>query len=58
MIGVGSLSAKNDDIAYFSSRGMTKKSLLDGIGLPKPDLLLPGEGVLGLSLDPEICDIK
>ena len=47
-----------DDVAYFSSRGMTKKKLLEGIGIPKPDLLLPGEGILGLSLEPIVCDMK
>jgi hypothetical protein len=47
-----------DDVAYFSSLGMTKRRLLVGIGIPKPDLLLPGEGILGLSLEPNVCDMK
>lgn len=58
MIGVGSLSSNMEDVAYFSSRGMTKKTLLSGIGVPKPDLLLPGEEILGLSLHPNECELK
>jgi membrane-bound transcription factor site-1 protease len=58
VVGVGSLSAMLDEVAPFSSRGMTKRALLDGIGVPKPDVLLPGEGILGLSLDPTVCEIK
>ncbi len=58
MIGVGSLTSKLDDVAYFSSRGMTKKSLLNGVGFPKPDVLLPGENILGLSLNTHKCENK
>lgn len=52
VIGVGSLSSSLDDVAYFSSRGMTKNTLLNGFGIPKPDLLLPGENILSLGLNP------
>jgi hypothetical protein len=45
-------------VAYFSSRGMAKRNLLGGIGIPKPDVLLPGEGLMGLSLNPGVCDVK
>lgn len=58
VIGVGSLSSSLDDVAYFSSRGMTKNSLLDGFGVPKPDLLLPGENILSLSLNSFTCELK
>ena len=58
VIGVGSLSYNFDKVATFSSRGMTKKSMLDGIGVPKPDVLLPGEEILGLSLEPGVCKLN
>ena len=58
VIGVGSLSYNFDRVATFSSRGMSKKSLLVNIGLPKPDVLLPGESVLGLSLVPGQCKLN
>ena len=58
VIGVGSLSYNFDRVATFSSRGMSKKSLQVSIGLPKPDVLLPGESVLGLSLVPGQCKLN
>jgi membrane-bound transcription factor site-1 protease len=58
VIGVGSLNANLDDVAYFSSRGMTKTTLLNGFGVPKPDLLLPGENILSLGLNALSCDMK
>ena len=58
VIGVGSLSASLDKVAPFSSRGMTKKSLNYGIGIPKPDVLLPGEEIFSLSLDPDQCKLN
>ena len=58
MIGVGSLTQTLDDITYFSSRGMNKRALLKGVGYAKPDVLLPGENILGLSLNSAKCDIK
>lgn len=58
VIGVGSLNANLDDVAYFSSRGMTKTSLLNGFGVPKPDLLLPGENILSSGLDSHSCEMK
>ena len=58
VIGVGSLSSSLDDVAYFSSRGMTKNSLLNGFGVPKPDILLPGENILSLGLNGHRCELK
>lgn len=58
VIGVGSLSNTFDDVAYFSSRGMTKRSLLKGVGFAKPDVLLPGENIIGLSSIPSKCEQK
>ena len=58
MIGVGSLSYNFDRVATFSSRGMSKKSMLVNIGVSKPDVLLPGEEILGLSLEPGICRLN
>ena len=58
VIGVGSLSYNFERVATFSSRGMTKKSALVGIGVPKPDVLLPGEEILGLSLAPGVCRLN
>jgi len=50
VVGVGSLSADFDAPAAFTSRGMTKSAQGLGIGIPKPDLLLPGENILSLDL--------
>lgn len=50
VIGVGSLTAEFDAPAAFTSRGMTKSVQGLGIGIPKPDLLLPGENILSLGL--------
>ena len=58
VIGVGSLSSNLDDVAYFSSRGMTKLNLLDGVGIFNPDLLMPGEEIFGLSLSKGHRDLK
>ena len=58
VIGVGSLSYNFDRVATFSSRGMTKKSMLVSVGVPKPDVLLPGEELLGLSLEPGVCRLN
>lgn len=58
VIGVGSLSYNFERVATFSSRGMTKKSMLIGMGVPKPDILLPGEEILGLSLEPGVCKLN
>ena len=58
VIGVGSLNSNLDDVAYFSSRGMTKTTLLNGFGVPKPDLLLPGENILSLDLSSHSCEMK
>lgn len=58
VIGVGSLSYNFDRVAAFSSRGMTKKSMLINIGVPKPDVLLPGEEIMGLSLEPGVCKLN
>jgi subtilisin family serine protease len=58
VIGVGSLTTFLDDLAFFSSRGMNKHNLLKGIGYAKPDILLPGENVLGISLNPNKCESK
>ena len=43
VIGVGSLSENFEKVATFSSRGMSKSAVNFGIGVPKPDVLLPGE---------------
>lgn len=37
---------------------MSKKSTLVSIGVPKPDVLLPGEEISGLSLEPGICRLN
>ena len=37
---------------------MTKNSLLNGVGFAKPDVLLPGENIVGLSLNPHKCETK
>ena len=58
VIGVGSLSYNFERVATFSSRGMSKKSMLIGMGVPKPDILLPGEEILGLSLEPGVCKLN
>lgn len=58
VIGVGSLSYNFDRVATFSSRGMTKKSMLVNVGIPKPDVLLPGEEILGLSLERGSCRLN
>lgn len=42
VIGVGSLDQDLSNIAMFSSRGMTTWSLLEGIGIMKPDVLTAG----------------
>ena len=55
VIGVGSLSFDFSRVSTFSSRGMSRKSALVNIGVPKPDVLLPGEELEGLSLEPGIC---
>lgn len=49
-LGVGSLKQNLEDVADFSARGMTTTNLLDGIGLLKPDLVVPGSSIKGLSL--------
>jgi len=58
VIGVGSLSYNFDRVATFSSRGMSKKSMLVSVGVPKPDVLLPGEEILGLGLEPGVCRLN
>ena len=58
VIGVGSLSYNFERVAAFSSRGMTKKSMLIGMGVPKPDVLLPGEEIFGLSLEYGQCKLN
>ena len=58
VIGVGSLSYNFERVATFSSRGMSKKSMLVSIGVPKPDILLPGEEILGLSLNLGECKLN
>jgi len=58
VIGVGSLGYNFDKVATFSSRGMAKKSMLVNMGVPKPDVLLPGEEILGLSLTPGMCKLN
>ena len=50
VIGVGSLSANFEKVASFSSRGMSKSAVNIGIGTPNPDVMLPGEQILGLDL--------
>ena len=57
VIGVGSLSSTGD-VAYFSSRGMTKRALLEGAGFPNPDVLVLGEGISGVSLTVGKCEKK
>ena len=37
---------------------MTKNSLLNGVGFAKPDVLLPDENIVGLSLNPHKCETK
>jgi subtilisin family serine protease len=58
VIGVGSLTQSLEDITSFSSRGMSKRALLKGVGFAKPDVLLPGENIVGMSLNPAKCDTK
>ena len=49
VVGVGSLDKTAQNVASFSSRGMTTWSLLDGNGIIKPDLLTFGTNVQALS---------
>ena len=58
VIGVGALTSYQNSVASFSSRGMTKRNLLAGVGFAKPDILLPGENVRGQSLYPHKCESK
>mmetsp|Transcript_24365 Transcript_24365/g.37741 ORF Transcript_24365/g.37741 Transcript_24365/m.37741 type:complete len:212 (+) Transcript_24365:1170-1805(+) len=51
VIGVGSLNDKGDNVAFFSSRGMTTNKLLDGYGIMKPDILTFGENIKSLSIE-------
>lgn len=37
---------------------MSTKSSLIGMGVPKPDVLLPGEEILGLSLEVGECKLN
>ena len=34
---------------------MSKNSMLVGIGVPKPDAMLPGDKIKGISLDQGVC---
>lgn len=49
VVGVGSLDKTAQNVASFSSRGMTTWSLLNGNGIIKPDLLTFGTNVQALS---------
>lgn len=51
VIGVGSLDSTGENVAPFSSRGMTTWSLLDGNGILKPDLLTFGSKLNTLSTE-------
>lgn len=42
VIGIGSLDVSMQNVATFSSRGMTTWSILDGVGNMKPDLITAG----------------
>ncbi|CAN0119115.1 unnamed protein product, partial [Heterosigma akashiwo] len=46
-VGVGALTAAQDAVAPFQSRGMTSWESEDGYGRAKPDVLAPGQHVLG-----------
>ena len=58
VIGVGSLSANFEKVAAFSSRGMSKSQLSTRIGSPNPDVMLPGEQIMGLDLDTGKCRLN
>ena len=59
MIGVGSLDQSAENVAAFSSRGMSTWSLLDGYGIMKPDVLTYGTNVRALSSqDDEMCTLS
>eukprot|EP00002_Diphylleia_rotans_P029694 TRINITY_DN6060_c0_g1_i3.p1 TRINITY_DN6060_c0_g1~~TRINITY_DN6060_c0_g1_i3.p1 ORF type:complete len:957 (-),score=176.57 TRINITY_DN6060_c0_g1_i3:105-2975(-) len=49
VIGVGAINT-NEEIAYFSSRGMTTWELPHGYGRSKPDIVAHGQNVMGASL--------
>lgn len=49
VIGVGSLDESGENVASFSSRGMSTWSLLDGNGILKPDILTHGSNIKALS---------
>ena len=53
VIGVGSLDTALNNVASFSSRGMTTWSLLEGVGTLKPDLITAGSSIQGLGLQGE-----
>ena len=50
VIGVGSLNYSKDNLAIFSSRGITTWNLLKEVGIIKPDVVTLGEKVSGLDL--------
>ena len=57
VIGVGSLNYNKDNLASFSSRGITTWNLLKEFGNFKPDIITLGEKVGGLDLS-GICTIN
>ena len=51
VIGVGSLNNAKNDLAHFSSRGITTWNLLKEIGIIKPDVITFGEKIGGLDIN-------
>lgn len=51
VIGVGSLNQAQDNLAHFSSRGITTWNLLKEVGIIKPDVITLGEKIGGLDTD-------
>lgn len=48
VIGVGSLNQAKNNLAHFSSRGITTWNLLNEVGIIKPDVITLGEKIGGL----------
>lgn len=51
VIGVGSLNQAKNNLAHFSSRGITTWNLLKEVGIIKPDIITLGEKIGGLDID-------
>ena len=48
VVAVGGLDSDEEDIAPYSSRGMTTRELHYGIGRVKPDILAPSRNIVTL----------